>query len=132
MCSMQEQMRSSVLAVIFWAGFILGHGLNWQCNRIVKKYEQKRNLINKKHIPAIFLFGSNRYARVTDLLMLFFLSILAALIFLKVKNEIVVFTALSQSYLFLNLHVIYNGRFMRYTNKKVEGEQGNEQTQNEN
>ena len=81
-----------------------------------------------RRIPIFFLFASNRYAQVVDFLMLFFVTVLAAMIYFKVKNEIVLIIVLSQVYLFLNLHFVYNGRFMKYTKKRVEGERGYEQT----
>ena len=127
-CSMEGKIVSGVISGLFWAGFILGHIFNLQCNRQVKKYEEKKNIANMRRIPIFFLFASNRYAQVVDFLMLFFVTVLAAMIYLKVKNEIVLIIVLSQVYLFLNLHFVYNGRFMKYTKKRVEGERGYEQT----
>ena len=127
-CSMDGKIVSGVISGLFWAGFILGHIFNLQCNRQVKKYEEKKNIANMRRIPIFFLFASNRYAQVVDFLMLFFVTVLAAMIYFKVKNEIVLIIVLSQVYLFLNLHFVYNGRFMKYTKKRVEGERGYEQT----
>ncbi|MCI8495001.1 MAG: hypothetical protein HFI74_04885 [Lachnospiraceae bacterium] len=127
-CSMEGKIVSGVISGLFWAGFILGHIFNLQCNRQVKKYEEKKNIANMRRIPIFFLFASNRYAQVVDFLMLFFVTVLAAMIYFKVKNEIVLIIVLSQVYLFLNLHFVYNGRFMKYTKKRVEGERGYEQT----
>ena len=127
-CSMEGKIVSGVISGLFWAGFILGHIFNLQCNRQVKKYEERKNIANMRRIPIFFLFASNRYAQVVDFLMLFFVTVLAAMIYFKVKNEIVLIIVLSQVYLFLNLHFVYNGRFMKYTKKRVEGERGYEQT----
>ncbi len=127
-CGMEGKIVSGVISGMFWAGFILGHIFNLQCNRQVKKYEEKKNIANMRRIPIFFLFASNRYAQVVDFLMLFFVTVLAAMIYFKVKNEIVLIIVLSQVYLFLNLHFVYNGRFMKYTKKRVEGERGYEQT----
>ncbi len=127
-CGMEGKIVSGVISGMFWAGFILGHIFNLWCNRQVKKYEEKKNIANMRRIPIFFLFASNRYARVVDFLMLFFVTVLAAMIYFKVKNEIVLIIVLSQVYLFLNLHFVYNGRFMKYTKKRVEGERGYEQT----
>ena len=98
-CSMEGKIVSGVISGLFWAGFILGHIFNLQCNRQVKKYEEKKNIANMRRIPIFFLFASNRYAQVVDFLMLFFVTVLAAMIYFKVKNEIVLIIVLSQVYL---------------------------------
>ncbi len=67
-CGMEGKIVSGVISGMFWAGFILGHIFNLWCNRQVKKYEEKKNIANMRRIPIFFLFASNRYARVVDVI----------------------------------------------------------------
>ena len=47
-CGMEGKIVSGVISGMFWAGFILGHIFNLQCNRQVKKYEEKKNIVSEE------------------------------------------------------------------------------------
>lgn len=123
----QAEELAVVIPILFWAGLIVGHVFNWQCNKMVKECEQKKNMADKEQKPLCLSFGTNKYAWMVDIMMFLFLVLLIAVILMKSEDETIVLMVLSQAYLFVNLHFVYNGRFLKYTNKRMGGEQGHGQ-----
>jgi len=98
---------SYIVPIIFWIGLVAGHVLNIICSNSVK------NKINMER-PAIISFAENKIAIVVDFLMFIALIVLIYSVYIKIDSESANLVIIAVTYLLVNLHCIFNGRFMRY------------------
>ncbi|WP_455720172.1 hypothetical protein [Agathobacter sp.] len=107
----KKNVFSYIVPIVFWSGLIIGHILNIICSNSVKA-----NVKMEK--PAIVSFAENKIAFGVDLLMFMSLIILIFSAYLKINNEIANLAIIAVTYLLINLHCIFNGRFMRYITER--------------
>ena len=128
-CSDKVSIGSIITAILFWNSLIIGQSLNIYCGKVVQTCRPEN-----KDFKCKRLVQSNKYVITIDVVLAVFIILMALIIAFKINSETLLFIIIAFIYLFLNLHFIFNGRFMNYMckSKGMEGEKQNENKKKNN
>lgn len=103
----RDRWLSYIVAAIFWLGLILTHVCNIVCGAIYKRsgYNDKKTK-NGRYL----LFMRNKLVLIIDVMLLISVSMLLAIILVKVKDEWLIIVTLCFVYMTVNMHTIFNSR----------------------
>lgn len=111
-------VMAALTGILFWACLIAGYALFAVINSHRKKYvKAKKSSVserNRKRLPGIICFFSNKYAIVADFAMILFFILTLVFIFIPFLNQSIAVIAIAILLFSVHMHCILNGMNFRY------------------